>query len=218
MLRDLGAMLHFAADFEEAHFHALRMAEADGRMLVSAYSDPAVIASNGVIGLEILEDQPDIDLVIVPVGGGGLAAGISTVMKYGSRSIEVWGVEAARSPSFTTWVKTGTPDKIPLQDSIAEGLAGYIEPDTVTWPHIQQNVDQMLTVEEAEFVTGMRWMVTQHRTIIEPSAAASLAVLLRENSGVRGRRVAAVISGGNIAWPRFLQLVQPSAQSTDETR
>jgi threonine dehydratase len=208
MLQDNGAILHFAADFEAAHFAALQMAESDGLTLVSAYSDPHVIASNGVVGLEILDDQPDIDLVIVPVGGGGLAAGIGLVMKAGARPIEVWGVEAANSPSFNTWFATGMPARVPLKDSIAEGLAGYIEPETLTWPLLRKNVDLMTTVSEQELVEGMRWMVTRQRMIVEPSGVAAIAIVLREGSRLKGRRVAAVVSGGNVAWARFLALVE----------
>lgn len=206
-LHDNGAILHFAADFEAAHFNALRMAEADGLTLVSAYSDPYVIASNGVVGLEILEDEPDIDLAIVPVGGGGLSAGISLVLKSGARPIEVWGVEAANSPTFNTWFRTGTPGRVPIRDSIAEGLAGYIEPETLTWPLVRSHVDRMMVATDQELVDAMRWMVTRHRMIIEPSGAAAIAAVLKQGSQLEGRRVAAVISGGNVAWDRFLRLI-----------
>jgi threonine dehydratase len=208
LLRDNGAVLHFASDFEAAHFNALQMAERDGLTLVSAYSDPHIMASNGVVGLEILADQPDIDLVIVPVGGGGLSAGISVVMKAGVRPVEVWGVEAANSPTFNTWFKTGTPGRVELKDSIAEGLAGYIEPETATWPVMQKNVERMTGAREEELVEGMRWIVTRHRLIVEPSGAATIACALREGTRLKGRRVAAVVSGGNVAWARFLSLVQ----------
>jgi threonine dehydratase len=208
MLRDNGAVLHFARDFEEAHFDALEAAERGGFTLVSAYSDPHIIASTGVVGLEILADQPDIDLVIVPVGGAGLVAGISLVMKSGKRPIEVWGVEAANSPSFNTWLATGEPARVALQDSIAEGLAGYIEPETITWPLVKKNVDRMTVASDVELIEGMRWMVTRHRIIVEPSGTAAIAAILRDRQLLKGRRVAAVISGGNVAWTRFLSLVR----------
>ena len=208
MLRDHGAVLHFAKDFEAAHFSALEMAGRDGLALVSAYSDPHVIASDGVVGLEILADQPDVDLVIVPVGGGGLVAGISLVMKAGARPVETWGVEAANSPTFNTWFKTGTPGRVALEDSIAEGLAGYIEPETMTWPIMKQHVDRMRVASEKELVDGMRWMVRKHRMIVEPSGAAAVACLLRQGKKLAGRRVVAVVSGGNVAWSRFLQLTE----------
>ena len=212
MLRDNGAVLHFARDFEEAHFDALEAAERGGFTLVSAYSDPLIIASTGVVGLEILADQPDIDLVVAPVGGGGLVAGISLVMKSGKRPIEVWGVEAANSPTFNTWVATGKPGRVALQDSIAEGLAGFIEPETITWPLVKKNVDRMTVASDAELIEGMRWMVTKHRMIVEPSGAAALAAVWRDRDRIKGRRVAVLISGGNVAWARFLSLVEGRAE------
>ena len=172
MLRDNGAILHFSRDFEEAHFAALEAADRSGLTLVSAYSDPHIIASNGVVGLEILADEPDIDLAIVPVGGGGLAAGISMVMKSGNHPIEVWGVEAENSPTFNTWLSAGIPGKVALKESIAEGLAGYIEPETMTWPILKSNIDRMTVASEEALIEGMRWMVTSHRQIVERSAAA----------------------------------------------
>jgi threonine dehydratase len=213
MLRDNAAVLHFARDFEAAHFEALESADRDGFTLVSAYSDPHVIASNGVVGLEILGDQPDIDLVIVPVGGGGLAAGVGLVMKSGVRPIETWGVEAANSPTFNTWFAHGTPGRVVLKDSIAEGLAGFIEPETITWPLLRKNVDRMTVATEEELVDAMRWMVMKQRMIAEPSGAAAVAAILKEGNRLKGRRVAAVVSGGNVAWNRFLEMVHPKQGS-----
>ena len=209
LLRDNGAILHFARDFEEAHFAALEASERGGFTLVSAYSDPYVMASAGVVGLEILGDQPDVDLVIVPVGGGGLSAGIGLVMKSGVSPIEVWGVEAANSPTFNTWFAEGTPGRVALRDSIAEGLAGFIEPETMTWPVLRKNVDRMTVATDEELVEAMRWMVKKQRMIVEPSGAAAVATVLREGNRLKGRRVVAVVSGGNVAWDRFLGLVEP---------
>lgn len=207
MLQGNGATLHFAESFEEAHWNSLAMAKDRGLVVVSAYNDPYVIASDGVIGLEILDDLPDIDLVVVPLGGGGLAAGIGLAMKATRPAIEVWAVEAANSPTFNTWIQSGETGPVDLQDSIAEGLAGYVEPETITWPLIKANVDQLKTATEAELVDAMRWMVTKHRMIIEPSGAAAVAVVLRAGEGLAGRRAAVLVSGGNIAWERFLGLL-----------
>jgi threonine dehydratase len=128
-------------------------------------------------------------------------------MKSWRKGIEVWGVEAANSPTFSTWFRTGTPGEVAIEDSIAEGLAGYVEPETMTWPMIRKHVDRMTTATEEELIEAMRWMVTKHRMIIEPSGGAAIAAVIREQENLRGRRVAAVVSGGNIAWRRFLNLV-----------
>ncbi|MEO8293941.1 MAG: pyridoxal-phosphate dependent enzyme [Gemmatimonadota bacterium] len=207
MLKRQSAILHFAESFEEAHFNSVRMAREDGLTRVSAYSDPYVIASDGVVGLEILEDHPDIDLIIVPVGGGGLVGGISMAATSIKPGIEVWGVEAARSPTFNTWFRAGETGPVTLDDSIAEGLAGYIEPETLSWPYIKAHVSDMRAASEQELVNGMRWTVTQHRMIIEPSAAAGIAATIKAGTELRHRRIAVVVSGGNVAWDRFRQIV-----------
>ncbi len=208
MLKRQSAILHFAESFEEAHFNSVRMAREDGLTRVSAYSDPYVIASDGVVGLEILEDHPDIDLIIVPVGGGGLVGGISMAATSIKPGIEVWGVEAARSPTFNTWFRAGETGPVTLDDSIAEGLAGYIEPETLSWPYIKAHVSDMRAASEQELVNGMRWTVTQHRMIIEPSAAAGIAAAIKAGTELRHRRIAVVVSGGNVAWDRFRQIVE----------
>ncbi|MEO8199891.1 MAG: pyridoxal-phosphate dependent enzyme [Gemmatimonadota bacterium] len=206
-LRQQETTLHFADSFEEAHFNALRMAESDGLTLVSAYSDPLVIASDGVIGLEMSDDQPGLDLVIVPVGGGGLAGGISLALTSLYPSIEVWGIEAARSPSFNTWFRAGHTGPVSLEDSIAEGLAGYIEPETLTWPYIKAHVREMRTVSDEGLVDAMRFMVRHHRMIVEPSGAGAVAAALSAGAELRGRRVGLVVPGGNVAWDRFRGLI-----------
>lgn len=207
MLRRQGATLHFAGSFEESYFNALRMAESDGLTVVSAYSDPYVIASDGVIGLEIHQDLADVDLAVVPVGGGGLVSGISLALRSINPSIRIWGVEAAKSPTFNTWLKTGTPGPVPVEDSIAEGLAGYVEPETLTWPVIKSFVTEMRAVSEEDLVAAMRFMIHHHRMIIEPSGAGAVAAVLAAGPALRGMRVAVVVSGGNVSWDRFRRLV-----------
>lgn len=211
LLQRHGAMLHFADSYDEAHFNSIDMAEKLGLLRVSPYNDPWVVASDGVVGIEILEKLPDVDLVIVPVGGGGLLAGISLAVKSGNPRTEVWGVEAAISPTFNTWFREKKVVPVKTADSIAEGLAGYVEPDVITWPVIREQVTRMTAVSDAELTGAMRWMVTEHRMIVEPSGAAAIAAALRAGPELKGRRVVVVVSGGNVAWSRFLQLVENRA-------
>lgn len=215
MLRGYGATLYLADSWEAAHHAALAMAAGEGLTFLSAYNDPWVIASNGVVGLELLDDVPDLDLVIVPVGGGGLIAGIASALTGLRPGVEVWGVEAAVSPTFNHWHRQGATGLVEVGESVAEGLAGYVEPETITWPIIRDRVKRMLTATEAELVLAMRWMVTRHRMIVEPSGAAGLAAALAAGSELAGRRVAVIISGGNVAWSRFLGLVVPGSSSQE---
>ena len=210
-LQDHGADLRFVESFKAAHELALELAERDGLTFVSAYNDPDVIAADGVVGLEIMEDLPGADLVIVPAGGGGLVSGIGTAVKSLRPSASVWLVESANSPTLSTWFRAGEAGPVEIRDSIAEGLAGFVEPETRTWPIIRQRVDRAETVTEDELVGAMRWLVEYHGWIVEPSGAAAVALALRETAALRGRRVAVVISGGNVAWERFITLVEPAA-------
>lgn len=203
-LRQLGAELIFCEDYEAAHHSAMSAAKTDELLYVSPYSNPAVIASDGVVGLEIPEDCPEPELVVVPVGGGGLISGIGGVLKALVPGVEVAGVEAAASPTFTRWLAAGEPGRVERVETIAEGLGGFVEPDTLTWPHLKRDVDRMEAVTDEEIVAAMRWMVEHHRLIVEPSGAAAVALLLRDPGMARKRRTVAIISGGNIAWKRFL--------------
>jgi threonine dehydratase len=208
LLRRHGAVLHLAPSYDQAHIHGIEMAEASGLPFISAYNDPWVIASDGVVGLEILDDLNFVDLVIVPVGGGGLLAGIALAVQGRVPRLELWGVEAAVSPTITTWFRERKVVPVEQHDSVAEGLAGHVDPDTISWPIIRDRVTRMMVAGEQELIDAMRWMVTEHRLIIEPSAAAGIAAALKAGPELKGRRVAVVVSGGNVAWASFQRLVE----------
>ncbi len=207
VLESHDAVLHLLPDIEEARQAAMRAAQRDGMVFVSAYSDPFVIAGNGTIGLEIVDDLPDVEVAVVPVGGGGLVSGIGTALKAVNPALEVWGVEAANSPTFTTWRLRGETAPVELLPSIAEGLSGYIEPETITWPIVRDVVDKMLGVSEEEITGAMVWTMEHDRYVVEPSGAAAIAVLLRAPEELRGRRVTVVLSGRNVSMPRFRSLM-----------
>jgi threonine dehydratase len=208
LLRRHGAVLHFAQSYDEAHFNGIEMSKSSGLPFISPYNDPWVIASDGVVGLEILDVLESVDLVVVPVGGGGLLAGIALAMQGRVPGLELWGVEAAASPTINTWFRERRTVPVELNDSVADGLAGFVDPDTLTWPIIRDRVTRMTVAGESKLIDAMRWMVAEHRLVIEPSAAAGLAAVLEAGPELKGRRVAVVVSGGNVAWPRFLQLVE----------
>lgn len=206
VLESYDARLNRFPDIEAARQAGMQAAEEQGLVYVSAYSDPAVIAGNGTIGMEILDDMPDVEVAVVCVGGGGLVSGIGTMLKTVSANIEVWGVEAANSPTFSTWRREGEPVWVEMRPSIAEGLSGYIEPETLTWAVVQRVVDRMLSVSDDEMIEAMRWAMEYHRYILEPSGAAALALLLRAPPELRGRRVALTLSGRNVSLQRLMSL------------
>lgn len=207
-LRELGAVLTLCADYGAAHHAALASAVSTGARYVSPYNDPDVIAADGVIALEILEDLPGVRTAIVCLGGGGLVAGIGGVLKATDPGIVVRAVEAAASPTFSTWRRAGVPVPVDIHDTIAEGLGGYVEPETLTWPLVDRDVDAVEAVTDDELVVAMRWLAEQHRMIVEPSGAAAVAALLRKPALAAGPTVATV-TGGNVGWARFLEMVVP---------
>lgn len=206
-LEAYGARLERFADFKESQEAAIRAAASEGMTFLSAYSDPAVIAANGVIGLELLDDLPDVGVALVGIGGGGLVSGIGTVLKAANPEIEVWGVETANSPTFSTWRERGQGLPVEMLPSIAEGLSGYIEPETLTWPIVRRVVDRMLTISEEELVGAVTWMLEHHRLVLEPSGAATVAALLRAPGELAGKKVAAIVSGRNISMPRLMGML-----------
>ena len=207
VLESYDAVISSFPDIETARQAALRYAEQHGLPYISAYSDPAVIAADGVVGIEILWDLPDVEVVLVCVGGGGLVSGIGTVLKVTNPDIEVWGIEAANSPTFSTWHAAGWTGPVELRPSIAEGLSGYIEPETLTWPVVHRVVDRMEAVSDEELIRAMVWMMEYHRYVLEPSGAAAIALMLRAPAELVGRKVAATVSGRNVSLPRLKALM-----------
>ncbi|MDN4593322.1 threonine ammonia-lyase [Polycladomyces subterraneus] len=207
-LNQYGVSLKFFDSIESARQAAMKDAEEEGYIFLSAYNDRSVIAANGTIALEILEDLPDVDTVIVCVGGGGLASGIGTVLKAVNPSIEVWGVQTTNSPTLAVWFEQGKVTPVDLKPSIAEGLSGPIDPDTITFPIIQKCVDRILTVTDAEIIDAMKIMINEHRYIVEPSGAAGIAALHRYSEELSKRKIAVTVTGRNISWNRLQNLIK----------
>ncbi|VEF49426.1 threonine dehydratase [Bacillus freudenreichii] len=212
-LERYGALLSFFDSIEEARVSALKAAEEKEHFFLSAYNDRAVIAAGGTVGLEILDDLSDVGIVITSMGGGGLASGMCLALKGVNPKIEVWGVQTQNSPSLAVWYQNGKVTPVDLKPSIAEGLSGSIEPETVTFPIIQKHIDRILTVTEAEIIAAMKIMLDS-QYIVEPSGAAGIAALKQCGKELNGRKVAVVVTGRNISWPRLTSLVGETSNTT----
>lgn len=206
-LERYGAMIKFFDSIEEARLSALKAAEEDGYTFLSAYNDPSVITADGTVALEILDDLPDVDMVIICMGGGGLAAGMCIALKSVNPNIQVWGVQTENSPTLAVWHRDGTTSDVDLKQSIAEGLSGPIEPETISFPIIQKHIDRILTVTEEELIDAIKIMLDS-QFIVEPSGAAGIAALKRYSKELNGRKVAVVVTGRNISWFRLTSLVK----------
>jgi threonine dehydratase len=198
-IRDSGADLRAVCDdYEDAERRAMAFAREDGAVFISAYSHEDVIAGGGTVGLEIVETWPDVDAVLVPIGGGGLISGIAVAVKGVRPEAEVIGVEAAASPAFTTARRAGRITPIRVEPTIADGLAGNAEADTLTWPYIRDLVDRIVTVSESELRTGIRGLLAEDHLVAEGAGAAAPAAAASGRAGIATRRAAIVLSGANI--------------------
>lgn len=193
-----GEVVVRGGSYEEARIEAERMEAEEGRVMVPAFDDDDVIAGQGTIGLEIVEQVDDIDLVLVPVGGGGLIAGIATAVKALDPSIRVVGVQAAAAPSARAALFEGRPVEIESTKTIADGIAVKRVGER-TFPLIRDRVDDVVTVSEEEIATAILLLLEREKTVAEGAGAVPLAALLGERVEATGdRTVVLVLSGGNI--------------------
>jgi threonine dehydratase len=195
-IRAAGATLRTCRDYDEAELRAKEHAAGGGGWFISPYSHPDVIAGAGTIGLEILADQPSITRVVVPVGGGGLISGIAIALKALSAASEVRGVEVAASTAFTHALAAGKIVPIDVGDTLADGLSGNLDPDTVTFDIVRTLVDGIDVVTELQLVQAMAGLMKEEKVIAEGAGAAATASVLAHRP-CRGP-VAVIVSGANI--------------------
>jgi len=192
----LGArvVLH-GRDLGEAGDHARHLADAGGRQFIHPYDDEKIIAGQGTIALEMLADHPDLEVIVVPVGGGGLIAGIATAAKALKPGIEIVGVEAALYPSMYNALRGETPGG--SGHSMADGIAVKV-PGTLTRPIIEELVSDILLVDEESLERAVQTYLEAQRLVVEGAGAASLAALVGCPDRFQGKKVGLVVSGGNI--------------------
>lgn len=184
-------------DFNEAQERCFELQRERGLTLVHAYEDPVVMAGQGTIGLEILEDLPDVDLVIVGVGGGGLISGVATAMKARKPNLEVVGVQPEVSASLPKSLADGHVVPATSTNTIADGLATKAVGER-TFEIMRKVVGQAVTVTDDEIAHAILWMLERQKNVVEGAGAASVAALLSGKVDVRGKNVVCLISGGNI--------------------
>jgi threonine dehydratase len=190
-------VLH-GASYDEAYAEARRLEQVEGLTFVHPFDDRAVIAGQGTVGLEILEQVPEVEAVLVPVGGGGLVSGVGVAMKAANPRIRVVGVQSEALPCMLASLEEGRPISIEPASSIADGIAVKRAGD-LTFQHVRQVVDEVVTVSEEEIAGAILYLLEQEKTVVEGAGAVSVAALLeRKVRGLEGKRVVAIVSGGNI--------------------
>ena len=183
--------------YDDAYNHALKLRDEMGYTFVHPFDNDNVIAGQGTIGLEILNELKDIDAVVVPVGGGGLISGIAYVMKHLKPSIKVYGVQAAGAPSMFNALKVGKRERLQSVSTIADGIA-VKEPGENTFALCSKYVDEIVTVTEDEISSAILALIEQHKMIAEGAGAVSVAAVMFNKLPVKGKNVVCVVSGGNI--------------------
>jgi threonine dehydratase len=198
-------LIQYGSDYGATESFARKMEMEQGLVFVSPYNDEQVITGQGTIGLEILEMLPDVDTIIVPVGGGGLISGIALLAKNISPNIKIIGVQSEASPFMYEAVKAGKLVDAPDLPSLADGLAGAIEDGSITFPLTQKYVDEILLVSETDIANAIRYHFTEQHLIVEGSGAVCLAALLSgKYKPTQGAKVVSIISGRNIATDKVL--------------
>jgi threonine dehydratase len=204
--RAFGAeVILYGEGLREAGLFARKMAEERGYSLVHPYDDPKIIAGQGTIALEMLAAYPDLEVLIVPVGGGGLIAGMAVAVKGIRPSVKIFGVETARFPSMLRALQGAPPEY--GTSTIAEGIA-IKEPGRITLPIVRQLVEEMLLVEEDWIEQAVLLFLDRQKTVVEGAGAVGLAALLKYRDRFTGRRVGLVISGGNIDLSLLSSIIQ----------
>ena len=204
--KDYGAqvILHGAV-FDDAAELAGRLSESEGYTYIHPFNDPVLATGQGTIAYEIFSDLPDVDIILVPVGGGGLASGVATLAKLLNPNVKVIGVEPTGAASMKASLEAGhivTLDKV---DTIADGVAVKTPGDKI-FPYIQQNLDGIITIEDAELVDAFLDMMEKHKMIVENAGLLSVAAL--HHLDCKGKNVVSVLSGGNMDVITVSSLVQ----------
>lgn len=186
---------------------ALAVKEERGLALVHPFDDPRVIAGQGTVGLEIIEDVPDVDVVIVACGGGGLISGVAAAIKQLKPNVRVIGVEPEGASAMKQSLEAGSPQRLAKMNTIADGLAAPFA-GANNFEHVKAYVDEMLVISDAEILAGMRALMERCKLFVEPSAGAAVAPLLNGSmSFEKGARVVPIVCGGNIDLERLRTLI-----------
>ena len=204
--KDLGAKVVLYGDvYDEACAHALKLAETKGYTFIHPFDDLAVATGQGTIAMEIFKELPLVDYILVPIGGGGLATGVSTLAKLLNPHIKVIGVEPAGANCMQESLKQGKVVTLPMVDTIADGTA-VKTPGSKIFPYIQQNIDDIITIEDSELIVTFLDMLENHKMLVENSGLLSVAALKHLN--VTDKKVVCILSGGNMDVITFASLVQ----------
>ena len=194
---DVELVVH-GEEYMDAERLARRMEREEEKTFVSAYNDLDIIAGQGTVGLEMIEEEPDLDAVLVPVGGGGLISGVGCVFKAAHGGAEVLGVQSVASPVMCESIKQGRIVDMELGKSVADGLHGGIEEGSITFDLCRSLVDDFVLVQEEAIKEAIRLLLLRQRQVVEGAGAVGAAAIMENPDRFRNRRIGVVVSGGNL--------------------
>ncbi len=200
-IRQFGAeLVLYGATYPESERKAKELALSEGRLYISPYNDELIVAGHGTIGLEILEALPNVEVFVVPVGGGGLISGISIAVKSLKPELKVYGVQSAAVPIMFESLKSGQIVKPHRHEpiTVAEGLSGGVEKGSITFGIVQQYVDEIIPVREESIRHAIYLLWENEKQVVEGSGAVCAALLFENKNLFLGKTVALVLTGGNI--------------------
>ena len=207
-IRRHGAALHDdAPDYDAAEARARAFAAAHSALYVSPYNHPDVIAGAGTIALEILDVLPVVDVVVVPLGGGGLASGVGLALKAAAPRARVVAVEAAVSTPFAASLRAGRIVEVRAGTSLADGLTGNLEPGSATFELVQRTIDQLTSVEEAQIAEAIRSLAGEEHLIAEGAGAVATAAVMARRVVRAGETAAVIVTGANIDLGRLNEIL-----------
>lgn len=207
-MRALGAeVISLDLDPLGAELEAGRQAQLQGKPYVSPYNDYQIIAGQGTVGMELFEQQPELDAVFVAVGGGGLISGIAAALHGLSAKTRIVGCWPANSPALHASLAAGRIIEVDEEETISDGTAGGVEPDSVTLGLCQRLLSQRVLVNEAQIKAAMREVAASERWIIEGAAGVAMAGMLALAEEYRGKKVAVVLCGRNIVLEKYLEAI-----------
>ena len=193
--------------YSEALQHARALGEQTGKAFVHGFDDPDIISGQGTMGLEILEDVPDVDAVIVPVGGGGLIAGVGLAIKSLRPQVRIIGVEAQSAPTLKASLDAGRVTRIETKPTLADGLA-IAEVGALPFEIARKVVDDLVLVDEAQIATAILRLLEMDKTVVEGAAATPLAAAMSRSLGLDGKKVVLCLCGGNIDVTQISRVIE----------
>ena len=196
--KSLGAEVKLVpGTYDDAYEEAIRLQKETGATFIHPFDDDEVIAGQGTIGLEILEQIEDVDAIVVPIGGGGLIAGVAYVVKHLRPEVKIYGVQAERASAMVESRKAGQTITLPTVSTFADGIA-VKHPGTTTFEIISKYVDDIVTVSEDEIATAILTLIEKQKLIAEGAGAVSVAAAMFNKLPIKGKKTVCLVSGGNI--------------------